>query len=110
MQFPKRSALSQVHMRACQANAKSPMIGKPLQRIADRPAVNDASADAAYGVDDHELSDGRSLPGSYPADADEHSSGDHDRSRTEAIDQVAVKRNEPGDCDEKCRECHLDRR
>ncbi len=70
--------------------------GKPLERVADARAIHRACADAAddsAGIQRGQRARGRI---DHPRDADQNAAADHHPFRSEAIDQIAFHRNQPG--------------
>ena len=102
--------------RACaetcrrQACSEAAPVGKPLERVADRAAVNHARANTADRRAEIKQRKRVRDRVNHPRDRNQHARAADHRARAELVDQIAFDRHQPGFCEHEDREGDLNRR
>ena len=84
------------------------MIGKPLQRAADRSSVHHTGPETGDGIRQVERGERFRLAASDPAESGADAARHHQQARTELVDQPSFERHQPGLEKHEDRERHLD--
>src|SRR5271166_3827683 len=72
------------------------MVGKPLQRVADSAAINNAGANAANAVPEVQAADSFRVSGADPAESDQNRADAQHEPRPDLVDQITLKGYQPG--------------